>query len=146
MNRKIHIFIGSTVMKKFSKLLVLFLAIVGSLASCGGGSSEEVTAEDNVRQTLEEHDSDQDGALSPAEIREAHVEAFALLDADGDGDFDANDFGVPLTAMEPFDTDGNGIITVEEFVSNGERLALESVDHNDDDIITEEEMLANSSL
>ncbi|WP_434446481.1 EF-hand domain-containing protein [Lentzea sp. E54] len=106
-----------------------------------------VEAYDRFWEMLVEHcDGDRDGRIGPREYRDAMIEAFVeggpinmdfleivqslldLMDTNGDGRVDAAEFGVLLkarglsqedcgTAFTHLDTDGDGAISVQEYVA-----------------------------
>ncbi|MDX8141249.1 EF-hand domain-containing protein [Lentzea sp. BCCO 10_0061] len=106
-----------------------------------------IEAYDRFWEMLADHcDADRDGRVGPAEYREAMIEAFVeggpiamdflevvqsllvIMDTNGDGRVDADEFGVLLkarglaeaecrTAFGHLDTDGDGAISVQEYVT-----------------------------
>jgi Ca2+-binding EF-hand superfamily protein len=108
---------------------------------------ELIEAYDRFWEMLADHcDTDRDGRVGPEEYREAMIEAFVeggpiamdfleivqsllvIMDTNGDGRVDSAEFGVLLkarglaeaectTAFAHLDTDGDGAISVQEYVT-----------------------------
>jgi Ca2+-binding EF-hand superfamily protein len=122
------------------------LQAYGEPASSDRGR-ELIEAYDRFWEMLADHcDTDRDGRVGPQEYREAMIEAFveggpinldflevvqsllAIMDTNGDGRVDSAEFGVLLrarglsaeecsTAFSHLDTDGDGAISVQEYVA-----------------------------
>lgn len=103
---------------------------------------------------IERFDTDGDGQITEAEVEALKAEKFAEADANGDG-------GLTMAEIEAYkeaerakriearkqamferrDTDGNGVISIDEFETRGTPM-FDHVDANDDGVISVEEIEA----
>jgi len=82
---------------------------------------------------------------------ERRAEMFTQLDTDGDGVVSAEEFANPPSRFEIADADGNGVLSAEELTAMGQqrnekRVArmLERFDVNEDGALSQEEFAARS--
>ncbi|MEM1372089.1 MAG: signal transduction protein [Pseudomonadota bacterium] len=98
-------------------------------------------------------DTNQDGALSKAEAIEARRDAFARLDRNADGQLSTQEMeaararanamarlrdGAMVLRSQKMDSDGNGILTLDEFMT--ETPFFDRMDKNGDGIVSPDEI------
>lgn len=97
---------------------------------------------------LERYDSNEDGALTQAEIDAAREEQRARFDANGDGTLTLEEYQAMwidarrermVDGFQALDADGDGVITVEEF-ERPARNMVARLDRNGDDQLTRDDM------
>ena len=100
-----------------------------------------------LSRLLEAYDTDDDGGLTREEILGAREAKLKEFDADQDGSLTIEEYeALWLDAMrermvdrfQQHDDDGDGLVTVEEFNEEFERL-IERFDRNDDGILNKED-------
>jgi Ca2+-binding EF-hand superfamily protein len=97
---------------------------------------------------FERFDANEDGTITQAEIDEMRSSRLAEFDEDGDGSLTLEEYQVLwMDAMRPrmvrafqrLDTDGDAVVTVEEFVEPFGRM-VRRLDRNDDGEITQDDL------
>ena len=132
-------------------LVSMMIALPMLCLACGGSSDDSLSDaefdalfEEGVKQFFSDVDANGDGVISRAEYVDALDDAMQVLSTDGDADIDAEDYE-PIDSDDVFpeldgDSDGDGRLTQEEYVSVLNR-DFTTLDQDADDALTLEEML-----
>lgn len=101
-----------------------------------------------AERLFERFDVNQDGTITQVEIDEMRSSRLAEFDEDGDGSLTLEEYQVLwMDAMRPrmvrgfqrLDTDGDAVVTVEEFVEPFDSM-VRRLDRNDDGEITQDDL------
>ncbi len=94
------------------RYLVLALTVVSL------GATPALANGDRAQRFFGHLDTNKDGVISQAEVKQRQAERFAKIDADGDGTITLEEFSARSSEMfTKADADGNGEITQEEFAA-----------------------------
>jgi Ca2+-binding EF-hand superfamily protein len=123
-------------------------------ADTSASETEQQTLDAFISEDFEAQDGDGDGSLDEAEAEAAIRQDFADTDVDGDGvltiddvqqeldEADGGEADQPLSAYLPYDSDGDGEITEEEYLAAVQKQTVKQMDADGDGEVTVEEAIA----
>lgn len=136
--------------KAFAAVLLGTVVLLPTIAESHGmkGGQEKAEMKVHMMERFKEADANGDQKLTKAEIYESRGKRAAVLDTNNDGtisaeELDAGRKEMRLKRMQRFltmlDTDGDGVVTTDEFARAG-TVKMGRLDRDHDGVITLEEI------